>query len=204
MLRRPKLRAPPPDEDGGKSEVKMARVSAAVIADVVTRTDGEGEGGWRRGSGRERGFTVRGEDARKRVGRFLAKLDATKIDSASIKEQLERARERTSAVLKDIKVPKVEDLKNLIDDIREEQTLAQYHPDRKRLSSVADFFSYTEEEGTSCVSILRASSCAIDVLKVCRMREVPLLTRVFFQPPQVESFLKKWIARGKRNSRWRT
>ena len=204
MLRRPKLRAPPPDEDGGKSEVKMARVSAAVIADVVTRTDGEGEGGWRWGGGRERGFTVRGEDARKRVGRFLAKLDATKIDSASIKEQLERARERTSAVLKDIKVPKVEDLKNLIDDIREEQTLAQYHPDRKRLSSVADFFSYTEEEGTSCVSILRASSCAIDVLKVCRMHEVPLLTRVFFQPPQVESFLKKWIARGKRNSRWRT
>lgn len=183
--------------------MKMARVSAAVIADVVTRTEGEGEGGWRRGGGRD-GFTLRGEDARKRVGRFLAKLDATKIDSASIKEQLERARERTSAVLKDIKVPKVEDLKNLIDDIREEQTLAQYHPDRKRLSSVADFFSYTEEEGTSCVSILCASSCAIDVLKVCRMREAPLLTRVFFQPPQVESFLKKWIARGKRNSRWRT
>ena len=44
-------------------------------------------------------------------------------------------------------MPKVEDLRNLIEDIRQEQSEAKYHPDKRRLESVADFFSYTEEEG---------------------------------------------------------
>ena len=35
------------------------------------------------------------------------------------------------------------DLKKVFDDLRTQQ----YHPDRRRLSSVADFFRYTEEEG---------------------------------------------------------
>ena len=171
MLRRPKLRERTTtrceDEDAGA--IKAVRVSAAVMDDADVARRGRG----RRAVGEEArrgedddGFTLRRrrrrrrrdvEDVRTRVGKFLAKLDATKIDSASIKEQLERARARTSAVLKDIKVPKVEDLKNLIEDIREEQTLAQYHPDRKRLSSVADFFSYTEEEGTLCLECVVAS-----------------------------------------------
>jgi hypothetical protein len=69
------------------------------------------------------------------------------LDAESIKEAVREARTKTETALKDLKVPNIEELRNLIEDIRAEQSEAKYHPDRRRLANVADFFTYTEEEG---------------------------------------------------------
>ena len=42
---------------------------------------------------------------------------------------------------------KLPDFKAALEELREERQHMEHHPDRKRLSSVADFFKYTEEEG---------------------------------------------------------
>lgn len=89
-----------------------------------------------------------GRDIKRRFGRFLARIEPpSRLDTESIKEAVKDMRSKTESALKEIKVPNVEDLRNLIDDIRAEQSEAKYHPDRRRLSNVADFFAYTEEEG---------------------------------------------------------
>lgn len=98
-----------------------------------------------RGRGNSFGDVVR---AAFRPPKFLAKLDAGgKIDADALMEKLAGVRERTQEMVRDLKVPKVEDLKALIEDIRAEQSEAKYHPDKRRLDAVADFFAYTEEEG---------------------------------------------------------
>jgi predicted protein tyrosine phosphatase len=74
-------------------------------------------------------------------------MESTKMDAEALREKIVAVREKTQEAMKKIEVPKVEDLKMLIEDIRQEQTEAKYHPDRRRLESVADFFAYTEEEG---------------------------------------------------------
>jgi len=113
------------------------------------RVKREEDDGFQRGRG---GFVVRGNDGvrdvKRRFGRFLARIEPpSRLDTESIKEAVKDMRSKTESALKEIKVPKVEDLRNLIDDIRAEQSEAKYHPDRRRLSNVADFFAYTEEEG---------------------------------------------------------
>ena len=98
-----------------------------------------------RGRGRSFGDVVR---AALRPPRFLAKLDGGgKIDPDALMEKLAGVKERTQEMVRDLKVPKVEDLKALIEDIRAEQSEAKYHPDKRRLDAVAEFFAYTEEEG---------------------------------------------------------
>ena len=105
-----------------------------------------------------RGWTANGRRARRerandgtrtRYRGFLAKMESTKMDAEALRERLVAVREKTQEAMKKIEVPKVEDLRMLIEDIRQEQTEAKYHPDRRRLESVADFFAYTEEEGES-------------------------------------------------------
>jgi hypothetical protein len=95
--------------------------------------------------GRERA----NDGTRTRYRGFLAKMESTKMDAEALREKLVAVREKTQEAMKKIEVPKVEDLRMLIEDIRQEQTEAKYHPDRRRLESVADFFAYTEEEGDS-------------------------------------------------------
>lgn len=116
----------------------------------VKREEEDDDGFQRRERGG--GFVVRGNDGardvKRRIGRFLARMEPpSRLDAESIKEAVKDMRSKTESALKEIKVPKVEDLRNLIDDIRAEQSEAKYHPDRRRLSNVADFFAYTEEEG---------------------------------------------------------
>jgi len=197
MLRRPKLRrrarVAHDVERIGECDEAMTNVAFQVVRDDVLASTRDEDA--RRGFTLRRSVEAQGrgmERAKRRIGKFLARLDGTKLDGANIKEQLERAKARTSAVLKDIKVPKVEDLKNLIDDIREEQTLAQYHPDRKRLSSVADFFIYTEEEGTLNNDDVDSTTCAsgLNHLGVYANRRLSWLV-------QVVNFLKKSIVRGR-------
>ena len=170
MLRRPRRRVDGPDGAVDRDEtrraphsscraatVRVANVPAHAVPPVVRATS---TGAIRGTDGRAQaaacsvgeGFTVRGRRSRdgltRRFGRFLARLEPpTRLDAESIKEAVREARTKTETALKDLKVPNIEELRNLIEDIRAEQSEAKYHPDRRRLANVADFFTYTEEEG---------------------------------------------------------
>lgn len=130
------------------SSIAVGRVPSTAL--TRRRVKREEDDGFQRGRGG--GFVVRGNDGgrdiKRRFGRFLARIEPpSRLDTESIREAVKDMRSKTESALKEIKVPKVEDFRNLIDDIRAEQSEAKYHPDRRRLSNVADFFTYTEEEG---------------------------------------------------------
>ena len=75
---------------------------------------------------------------------FLAVIDPTKLN-----EQLRQIQEKIPKQFVDEETGKFKlpDFKAALEELREERQHMEYHPDRKRLSSVADFFKYTEEEG---------------------------------------------------------
>ena len=142
MLRRPRRRVRETttsgDGDGdARVGVRVARASEADVARAEARARARARAGT---------TTTRGRRTKK-MGAFLAKVESSKMDADALRERLTQARDQAQEALKEIKVPKVEDLRNLIEDIRQEQSEAKYHPDKRRLESVADFFSYTEEEG---------------------------------------------------------
>ena len=112
---------------------------------------GDGADAARGEEARATGARERANDGtRTRYRGFLAKMESTKNDAEALRERLVAVREKTQEAMKKIEVPKVEDLRMLIEDIRQEQSEAKDHPDRRRLEGVADFFAYTEEEGESC------------------------------------------------------
>ena len=144
MLRRPRRRVRETttsgDGDGdARVGVRVARASEADVARAEARARA-------RARARAGTTTTRGRRTKK-MGAFLAKVESSKMDADALRERLTQARDQAQEALKEIKVPKVEDLRNLLEDIRQEQSEAKYHPDKRRLESVADFFSYTEEEG---------------------------------------------------------
>jgi len=86
---------------------------------------------------------------------FLAVIDPTKLN-----EQLRQFQEKIPKQFVDKETGKVKlpDFKAALEELREERQHMEYHPDRKRLSSVADFFKYTEEEGAFMSSSLSSFS----------------------------------------------
>ena len=140
MLRRPRRRGRSSAREGDEEEIRLRETPARVVTTA------------KRGSGTTDSGTRASDRSWRFLGRapaFLAKLDAGrgKLDGEALKERLDRVRGKTREMVRDLKVPNVEDLKALIEDIRQEQTEAKYHPDKRRLDAVADFFAYTEEEG---------------------------------------------------------
>jgi hypothetical protein len=146
------------------SSLAVGRVPRTALTRRSAKKEGWGEDELRGGGG---GFVLRGNDGgrdiKRRFGRFLARIEPpSRLDTESIKEAVKDMRSKTESALKEIKVPNVEDLRNLIDDIRAEQSEAKYHPDRRRLSNVADFFAYTEEEGAGKRAGAQANSQSLD------------------------------------------
>jgi len=146
------------------SSLAVGRVPKTALTRRSAKKEGWGEDELRGGGG---GFVLRGNDGgrdiKRRFGRFLARIEPpSRLDTESIKEAVKDMRSKTESALKEIKVPNVEDLRNLIDDIRAEQSEAKYHPDRRRLSNVADFFAYTEEEGAGKRAGAQANSQSLD------------------------------------------
>jgi len=146
------------------SSLAVGRVPRTALTRRSAKKEGWGEDELRGGGG---GFVLRGNDGRRdikrRFGRFLARIEPpSRLDTESIKEAVKDMRSKTESALKEIKVPNVEDLRNLIDDIRAEQSEAKYHPDRRRLSNVADFFAYTEEEGAGKRAGAQANSQSLE------------------------------------------
>jgi hypothetical protein len=86
---------------------------------------------------------------------FLAVIDPTKLN-----EQLRQFQEKIPKQFVDKETGKFKlpDFKAALEELREERQHMEYHPDRKRLSSVADFFKYTEEEGAFISSSLSSFS----------------------------------------------
>jgi len=86
---------------------------------------------------------------------FLAVIDPTKLN-----EQLRQFQEKIPKQFVDKETGKFKlpDFKAALEELREERQHMEYHPDRKRLSSVADFFKYTEEEGAFMSSSLSSFS----------------------------------------------
>ena len=86
---------------------------------------------------------------------FLAVIDPTKLN-----EQLRQIQEKIPKQFVDKETGKFKlpDFKAALEELREERQHMEYHPDRKRLSSVADFFKYTEEEGAFISSSLSSFS----------------------------------------------
>jgi len=146
------------------SSLAVGRVPKTALTRRSAKKEGWGEDELRGGGG---GFVLRGNDGgrdiKRRFGRFLARIEPpSRLDTESIKEAVKDMRSKTESALKEIKVPNVEDLRNLIDDIRAEQSEAKYHPDRRRLSNVADFFAYTEEEGAGKRAGAQANSQSLE------------------------------------------
>jgi len=146
------------------SSLAVGRVPRTALTRRSAKKEGWGEDELRGGGG---GFVLRGNDGgrdiKRRFGRFLARIEPpSRLDTESIKEAVKDMRSKTESALKEIKVPNVEDLRNLIDDIRAEQSEAKYHPDRRRLSNVADFFAYTEEEGAGKRADAQANSQSLE------------------------------------------
>ena len=146
------------------SSLAVGRVPKTALTRRSAKKEGWGEDELRGGGG---GFVLRGNDGgrdiKRRFGRFLARIEPpSRLDTESIKEAVKDMRSKTESALKEIKVPNVEDLRNLIDDIRAEQSEAKYHPDRRRLSNVADFFAYTEEEGAGKRADAQANSQSLE------------------------------------------
>ena len=146
------------------SSLAVGRVPRTALTRRSAKKEGWGEDELRGGGG---GFVLRGNDGgrdiKRRFGRFLARIEPpSRLDTESIKEAVKDMRSKTESALKEIKVPNVEDLRNLIDDIRAEQSEAKYHPDRRRLSNVADFFAYTEEEGAGKRAGAQANSQSLE------------------------------------------
>ena len=86
---------------------------------------------------------------------FLAVIDPTILN-----EQLRQFQEKIPKQFVDKETGKFKlpDFKAALEELREERQHMEYHPDRKRLSSVADFFKYTEEEGAFISSSLSSFS----------------------------------------------
>ncbi len=94
----------------------------------------------RQGKGKRRARHGRDE----RFSGFFAVIDPTRLN-----EQLRQFQDKIPKqfVDKDTGKFKLPDFKAALEELREERQHMEHHPDRKRLSSVADFFKYTEEEG---------------------------------------------------------
>lgn len=137
-----------------------------------SKTTSQKEGRRRRNSEEEKktmkAFTIRGVDVAKGRGRGGQGTGETKgggkrrrkvdvpfsgffavIDPTRLNEQLRQFQDKIPKqfVDKDTGKFKLPDFKAALEELREERQHMEHHPDRKRLSSVADFFKYTEEEG---------------------------------------------------------
>ena len=106
---------------------------------------------------------------------FLAVIDPTKLN-----EQLRQIQEKIPKQFVDEETGKFKlpDFKAALEELREERQHMEYHPDRKRLSSVADFFKYTEEEGLKFfeeeIDVTQTGKVTLDDLKfVMRRRKLP-------------------------------
>ena len=106
----------------------------------------QGKGKRRARHGRDERWWEEEEEGRCPISGFFAVIDPTRLN-----EQLRQF--AGTKILKcstcgqghrEISKP---DFKAALEELREERQHMEHHPDRKRLSSVADFFKYTEEEG---------------------------------------------------------
>lgn len=111
---------------------------------------GRGRGG--QGTGETKGGGKRRRKVDVPFSGFFAVIDPTRLN-----EQLRQFQDKIPKqfVDKDTGKFKLPDFKAALEELREERQHMEHHPDRKRLSSVADFFKYTEEEGMFIIVLLR-------------------------------------------------
>lgn len=130
------------DDDGAiNSEEEKKNMKGFTIRGVDV-AKGRGRGG--QGTGETKGGGKRRRKVDVPFSGFFAVIDPTRLN-----EQLRQFQDKIPKqfVDKDTGKFKLPDFKAALEELREERQHMEHHPDRKRLSSVADFFKYTEEEG---------------------------------------------------------